>query len=81
MLWVLSSCPALAADGSDAQPVKQVLVVAEDDALLPAEIEVAQGLRNGLGARLGTRLELYSEMGIPFTDPALRKRWEPWVFQ
>ena len=21
------------------------------------------------------------EMGIPFTDPGLRKRWEPWVFQ
>lgn len=76
MLWVLSSCPALAADGSDAQPVKQVLVVAEDDALLPAEIEVAQGLRNGLGARLGTRLELYSEyldiVRFPSTDQLRR---------
>jgi hypothetical protein len=63
MLWFV-------ADGPDAQPVKRVLFVTEDDSGLPADIELTQGLRNRLRARWQTRLELYAEYLDLFRFPS-----------
>jgi signal transduction histidine kinase len=62
MLWFfLAALPAIASDGPKEQPVKRVLVVGEDDSALPAEIEIAKGIRSGLDAHFQTGLELYTE--------------------
>ena len=46
-----------------------------------AEEKTTERLEKDLSAVKSDIAHLSQQMGIPFTDPALRKRWEPWVFQ
>ena len=61
VFWLVSTLPAIAADGPDPRRVSRVLVVYEDASTLPATIEIAKGIREGLEARSGTRFELDTE--------------------
>ena len=61
VFWLVSTLPAIAADGPDQGPVRRLLVVYEDDSALPAAVEIANGIREGIDARSRARFELYTE--------------------
>jgi signal transduction histidine kinase len=60
-LWLAATSAAIAAEGTPTHPVRRVLVVYQNESTLPAAMEIAKGLREGLDGRLPTRFELYSE--------------------
>jgi signal transduction histidine kinase len=78
IFWFVATLTAIAADEPGAPGVKRVLVVYADDSALPAVIEFAKGLREGLEARSRTRLELYSEYLdiVRFPSPDHLRRFE-----
>jgi signal transduction histidine kinase len=70
-LWFVSASAPIAADGADMDPIRRVLVVYENESTLPAIMGIADGVRQGLEARLPKRFELYSEYldSVRFPSP------------
>ena len=74
-LFFILCCPAAPALAEQPR-LSLVLVIYQDSSTLPAAMEMARGLSNGLGELVGARLELYTEFldAGHFSEPAYFER-------